>query len=548
MIHIERTRLLWDEPAVRAAHPDQLRRTRRAGAAALRLRQRFRRHLRGARTHRARRGAGCSPPRLEDARRHPRLRRPGRRRARMRHRLLAARRPARARTRAEFTLALPSPRAAFGSTSRSESSRPTTPDGSRFRRAAAQARMAMRRKRRRGASLHCARGPFQTWLQKSRADLALLTTELPTGPYPYAGIPWFSTPFGRDGIITALRDAVARPVARARRAAVPGREPGARRRRRSTTRRRARSCTRRARASWPRSAKCPSRAITAASTRRRCSSCWPAPTRGEPATSRSSTRLWPALDAAMAWIDGVGRFEPRRLRRLCPREPPSASSIRDGRTAPIRSSTPTARWRRRRSRWSRCRATSMPRGGVWPGSPNAAATLDRAQDMAAAGEGAARRGREAVLAIRTWASTRSPSTARDDRAACARPIPGTCSTPACPRRTRASRVIEQLLSAAFNNGWGLRTLASDQPRFNPMSYHNGSVWPHDTAMCAAGMAAYGHRDAAAHAAQRVVRRRDPFRDAAAGAVLRVRRAAPASLRSAIRSPACRRRGRRARRS
>ena len=42
-------------------------------------------------------------------------------------------------------------------------------------------------------------------MERSRADLALLTSELPTGPYPYAGIPWFSTPFGRDAVVTSLQ-------------------------------------------------------------------------------------------------------------------------------------------------------------------------------------------------------------------------------------------------------------------------------------------------------------------------------------------------------
>jgi glycogen debranching enzyme len=50
------------------------------------------------------------------------------------------------------------------------------------------------------------------------------------------------------------------------------------------------------------------------------------------------------------------------------------------------------------------------------------------------------------------------------------------------------------MTSAFNSGWGIRTLAPEAARFNPMSYHNGSVWPHDVVLCGAGMARYGERD------------------------------------------------------
>ena len=79
------------------------------------------------------------------------------------------------------------------------------PTRERFRGHAALARYAMRARRRHGARLRSSGRLFSEWLEKSRADLALLTTVMSTGPYPYAGIPWFSTTFGRDAIITAYQ-------------------------------------------------------------------------------------------------------------------------------------------------------------------------------------------------------------------------------------------------------------------------------------------------------------------------------------------------------
>ncbi len=60
----------------------------------------------------------------------------------------------------------------------------------------------------------------------------------------------------------------------------------------------------------------------------------------------------------------------------------------------------------------------------------------------------------------------------------------------------AARVAEQLLSDTFFCGWGIRTIPEKEARYNPMAYHNGSVWPHDNALIAKGMARYGFTDKA----------------------------------------------------
>ncbi|HEX7779189.1 MAG TPA: hypothetical protein VF424_08135, partial [Vicinamibacterales bacterium] len=61
---------------------------------------------------------------------------------------------------------------------------------------------------------------------------------------------------------------------------------------------------------------------------------------------------------------------------------------------------------------------------------------------------------------------------------------------------RAATLAETLMSDRSFAGWGIRTVAANEARFNPMSYHNGSIWPHDNAIVCAGLARYGFYGAA----------------------------------------------------
>ncbi|HEX5957997.1 MAG TPA: amylo-alpha-1,6-glucosidase, partial [Hyphomicrobiaceae bacterium] len=61
------------------------------------------------------------------------------------------------------------------------------------------------------------------------------------------------------------------------------------------------------------------------------------------------------------------------------------------------------------------------------------------------------------------------------------------------RSDRARHVASGLFRPPFYSGWGIRTVAQGEARYNPMSYHNGSIWPHDNALIGLGLGRYGYR-------------------------------------------------------
>jgi len=71
--------------------------------------------------------------------------------------------------------------------------------------------------------------------------------------------------------------------------------------------------------------------------------------------------------------------------------------------------------------------------------------------------------------------------------------PGHCLFTGIASAAHARELSETLMAPSSFSGWGIRTLASTEARYNPMSYHNGSIWPHDNALVAAGLARYGLR-------------------------------------------------------
>jgi glycogen debranching enzyme len=151
----------------------------------------------------------------------------------------------------------------------------------------------------------------------------------------------------------------------------------------------------------------------------------------------------------------------------------------------------TARPPSRRSRWSRCRVPvrRAPRDGRSPG-----------RDRRGGRRGLAARRRpprahqHGLLA--PGEDTYALALDRDKKP-CAVVASNAGHLLYCgvPDASRAERLAARLLRTDLFGGWGIRTLAAGQARYNPMSYHNGSVWPHDNSLIAAGLRRYGRIEA-----------------------------------------------------
>jgi glycogen debranching enzyme len=89
---------------------------------------------------------------------------------------------------------------------------------------------------------------------------------------------------------------------------------------------------------------------------------------------------------------------------------------------------------------------------------------------------------------------------------------GQCLWSGIVSRERAKKVVDRLLSPEMFSGWGIRTYAQGQVGYNPIGYHTGTVWPHDTSLIAAGLKRYGFHDEANRLVGRVFEAAQHFDD------------------------------------
>jgi glycogen debranching enzyme len=365
----------------------------------------------------------------------------------------------------------------------------------RFFRGLLAHRREMRRSTAGAASIETSNNIFNEVLCQSMADLNILMTDTPQGRYPYAGIPWYSTTFGRDGIITALQmlwidPRVARGVLK-------------------------RLAFYQAKTVDPLADAEPGKILHEMRG-------------GEMASLREVpfaqyygsvdatalfvllaglyvertgddeilVELWHSIEAALRWIDGAGdpdrdgfveyqRASEQGLANQGWKDSYDAIFHADGRLA------------------EGYIALAEVQGYVFAAKQLAArcaarlGKIDMARKLEAEAQRLAERFEEAFWCdeLGTYAlaldGAKQPCRVRTSNA-------GQLLFSGMVREDRARMVAADLMRPHFFTGWGIRTVALGELRYNPMSYHDGSIWPHDNALIALGFARYGLKHSVAH--------------------------------------------------
>ena len=354
----------------------------------------------------------------------------------------------------------------------------------------------MRRSTAGATSIETSNNIFNEVLCQSMADLNMLMTETPQGRYPYAGIPWYSTTFGRDGLITALQmlwidPRIARGVLK-------------------------RLAFYQAKAVDPLADAEPGKILhemrggEMAALREVPFAQYYGSVDATPlfvllaglyvertGDDETLAELWPAIEAALALDRRRRRSRPRRLRRISARLRTGAgqSGLEGFLRRDLSCRRPAGRrlYRARRSAGlCLCRQAAggalraaARQGATWRGSsrPRRRLLAERFEEAFWCEE------------LGTYAlaldGAKQPCRVRTSNA-------GQLLFTGIVREDRARMVAADLMRPHFFSGWGIRTVARGEARYNPMSYHNGSIWPHDNALIALGLARYGLKHSVEH--------------------------------------------------